>query len=209
MDEILLLLLRKGAHKMPLRLTTGEIGTDAGMSQQNASSRIIQLEKEGLIERRKDGILLTKKGYDSLAFGYATLRNAFEGGKLEFEGRIVKGLGEGGYYVSMKGYSRQMKERLGFAPYPGTLNLKLDEKGMIRRQQMLNTEPVIISGFKDEKRTYGDLFAYRCRIENEECAVIVPIRTHHGPEIIELVCPFNVKKKLGKKDGDKVLVSLC
>jgi riboflavin kinase len=209
MDEILLLLLRKGAHERPLRLTTSEIGIDAGMSQQNASNRLIQLEKEGLIERGKDGISLTKKGFDSLASGYATLKTAFEGGKIEFEGTIAKGLGEGGYYVSMEGYSRQMKEKLGFAPFPGTLNLKLDDQGIIRRQQMLKLEPVIISGFKDEKRTYGDLFAFKCRIESEECAVIVPIRTHHGPEIIEVVCPFNIKKKLGKKDGDKVKVSLC
>jgi riboflavin kinase len=209
MDEILLLLLRKGAHQRPLRITTNDIGIEAGMSQQNASSRIIQLEKEGLIERRKDGILLTKKGYESLALGYAALKNAFEGGRIEFEGIIVKGLGEGGYYVSMEGYSRQMKEKLGFAPYPGTLNVKLDDSGIIARQQMMSGDPIVISGFRDDKRTYGDLFAYKCRVGSEECAVIVPIRTHHGPDIIELVCPFNVKKKLGKKDGDPVVVSLC
>lgn len=209
MDEILLLLLRKGAHRTPLRLTTGDIGLEAGMSQQNASARLIQLEKDGLIERGKDGISLTKTGYGSLASGYADLKSAFEGGKIEFEGVITKGLGEGGYYVSMDGYSRQMKEKLGFAPFPGTLNLKLDAEGALKRQQLVRKEPVIIGGFRDEKRTYGDLFAYRCTIEGEECAIIVPIRTHHGPEIIELVCPFNVKKKLGKKDGDRVRVSIC
>ncbi|HSB46852.1 MAG TPA: DUF120 domain-containing protein [Candidatus Bilamarchaeum sp.] len=209
MDEILLLLLRKGAHKSPLRMTTAELGAEAGMSQQNASIRLIQLEKEGLVERSKDGITLSKKGMDSLASGYAELKNAFEGSKIEFGGTVVKGLGEGGYYVSMEGYSKQMKEKLGFRPFPGTLNLKLDEQGLIMRQQMLNSEPIIIKGFKDEKRTYGDLFAYRCRIESAECAVIVPIRTHHGPEIIEVVSPHNIKKKLGKKDGDRVKVVLC
>ena len=209
MDEILLLLLRKGAHQRPLRLTTGELGSLCGMSQQNASGRLIALEKEGMLERGKDGIMLTKKGYSTLAAGYATLKNAFEGGKLEIEGTITRGLGEGGYYVSMPGYRNQIREKLGFEPFPGTLNLRIEGEELVRRQRIMEAEPVIIPGFRDQKRTYGDILAYRCRIEGEECALIVPVRTHHGPEIIEVISPVNLKKKLGRKDGERVRVSIC
>jgi riboflavin kinase len=69
-------------------------------------------------------------------------------------------------------------------------------------------EPMIVPGFRDKDRTYGDIFAYRCRIGKHECALIVPLRTHHGPEIVEIISPLNVKKELHKKDGDRVRIVL-
>ncbi|MFN7991462.1 MAG: DUF120 domain-containing protein [Candidatus Micrarchaeia archaeon] len=204
MERILLLLLKMGAAAKPVRLTTSEIGTETGMSQQNASRMLVVLEAEGQIERSKDGIRLTKRAYDRLASDYAILKTAFEGGKLAIEGTITKGLGEGGYYVSMDGYRNQIKEKLGFDPFPGTLNILMDEPW--KKQQLLQLEPVIIAGFRDKERTFGDLFAYRCRLGKHECAIIVPLRTHHGPEIIEIISPIDIKKGLRKKDGDRVKV---
>jgi riboflavin kinase len=204
MDEILLLLLRKGAHLKPLRITTSEIGAQTGMSQQNASRKLLSLEGDGFIQRGKDGIRLTKRSYDELAAQYVVLKAVFEGKRLEIEGRITAGLGEGRFYVSMEGYRRQIKEKLGFDPFPGTLNIVLDDTW--KKQSLLQLEPIIISGFRDHDRTYGDLFAYPCRLGDHECAVIVPLRTHHGPEIIELISPLNLKKEFNKKDGDRVRV---
>ncbi|MFH0884960.1 MAG: DUF120 domain-containing protein [Candidatus Micrarchaeota archaeon] len=208
MDEMLILLLRKGAHTKPCRLTTAELGELCGMSQQNASRKISALEEDGLVERRKDGIILTGKGNGELAGLYSSLKNVFEGAKLEFSGTIVRGLGEGSFYMSLEGYRKQIRERLGFAPFPGTLNIRLDDDERWKRQRLLENEPVIISGFKDRDRTYGELYAYRCRIEGKEGAVIVPLRTHHGPEILELICAFNAKTELGKKDGGRVRVKV-
>lgn len=204
MDEILLLLLRRGAHIKPFRMTTSEIGAQTGMSQQNASRKLLALEEAGYISRSKDGILLSKKAYDELAADYVVLKSVFEGKRLEIEGRITKGLGEGGFYVSMDGYRNQIKEKLGFDPFPGTLNIAVDEAW--KKQSLLQLEPIIISGFRDHDRTYGDLFAYPCKLGAHDCAIIVPLRTHHGPEIIELISPFNVKKELHKKDGDHIRV---
>ncbi len=204
MDEILLLLLRRGAHIKPFRMTTSEIGAQTGMSQQNASRKLLALEEAGYISRSKDGILLEKKAYDELAADYVVLKSVFEGKRLEIEGRITKGLGEGGFYVSMDGYRKQIKEKLGFDPFPGTLNITVDEAW--KKQSLLQLEPIIISGFRDRDRTYGDLFAYPCRLGDHDCAIIVPLRTHHGPDIIELISPFNIKKELHKKDGDHIRV---
>jgi riboflavin kinase, archaea type len=208
MDEMLILLLRKGAHAKPCRLTTAELGELCGMSQQNASRKITALEADGLVGRGKDGIVLTQKGYSELAGLYSSMKNVFEGGKLEFSGTIVRGLGEGSFYMSLDGYRRQIREHLGFDPYPGTLNIRLDEDERWKRQRILENEPIIISGFKDRDRTYGEIYSYRCRIEGRDGAIIVPLRTHHGPEILELICPFNAKAELGKKDGGRVRVGI-
>lgn len=208
MDEVLLLLLKRGAHLRPVRITTSELGAWAGMSQQNASRKLALLEEGGYVERTEDGVALTRKGRDELAAAYADMKAAFEGGKLEIEGEIVRGLGEGKYYLSLEGYRKQIRAALGFSPFPGTLNVRLSPGDMWKRQQLLKMEPAIISGFTDGKRTYGDLFAYRCRLAGSECAIIVPMRTHHGPDIVEVICGFDIKGKLGKKDGDLVKL-LC
>ena len=208
MDEVLLLLLRHGAHLRPVRMTTAELGAEAGMSQQNASRTLTVLEKGGYLERKEGGIILTKKACGELGEAYAAMKRAFEGGKLEITGTIVRGLGEGKYYLSLDGYRKQIKKTLGFIPFPGTLNVKMAPADVWKRQQLLRIEPLIIQGFMDGKRTYGDLFAYRCRLEGTDCAVIVPMRTHHGPEVIEVISSFDIKKKLGKKDGGKVRLTV-
>ena len=205
MDEILLLLLRKGAHKKPVKLTTAEVGQGAGISQQSASRRLLALEEEGLISRGADGLSLTRKAHDEIAREYAALKSVFEE-KLEISGAIETGIGEGKYYLSLEGYRKQMKEKLGFEPFPGTLNIKLSKSDLWKKEQLLAGEAVVISGFRSRERTYGDIYAYPCRLEEKECAVIVPLRTSHGPDIIEIICGFDIRKKFGKKDGDIVRV---
>lgn len=202
MDKILLLLLRLGAQRNPVRITTSGLGTETGMSQQNASRKLVLLEKKGYLERKEGTIRISKKGLDEIAEEYSILKKAFDS-RMEIRGTITEGLGEGKYYMSLKGYREGILKRLGFEPYPGTLNVIIDKWD---RSQILANEPVVISGFTNKDRTYGDIFAFPCKIEGEEGAVIVPLRTSHGPEILEIISRFGIKKKFGKKNGDSIMV---
>jgi len=201
---MLLFLFMKKAHLKPFAISTSDLGEELDMSQQNVSRRLLLLTDQGYVKRTREGISLTKKARKEIASLYASMKRIFEEGQMEIQGTVTKGIGEGRYYLDMPQYKKQMKKKLGFEPYPGTLNIKI--KGTWQREQLLQQEPIIITGFKDKKRTYGDLFAYKCKLENHECALIVPLRTHHGPNILEIVCPFNIRKKLGKKDGQRVKV---
>jgi riboflavin kinase len=206
MDELIFALLKHGAYSRPIRITTTELGKMLKMSQQNISHKLRQLEDEKMIERSGSGIILTKKAKDQIRILYGEMKTVLEGEKLEIDGKIISGLGEGKYYLSLEGYRKQIKEKLGYCPFPGTLNIEIDEKEMWKKQMVLQTEPTIISGFKDKNRAYGDLFAYPCTINSIKCALTVPIRTHHGPEVIEIISRENLKKKLNKDDGDKIKV---
>ena len=206
-DEILLFLLRSGAHRSATRLTTTEIAASLGMSQQNVSRRLRILEREGSIRRGAPGIALTDAGVAQMRGLLATLQNAFCA-RLEMRGTVSDGLGEGRFYLSRPGYARQMEEKLGFAPYPGTLNLRLDGDGAEKRRRMLQMEPIVISGFSEGNRRYGDLFAYRAMAGGVECAVVVPLRTHHGQDVVELVAAANLRKRLRKKTGDEVVLRI-
>jgi riboflavin kinase len=202
-DDLLVFLLRGGARRGAIRLTTTEIGQALGMSQQNVSRRLRALEEEGMIERKNNGITLTEEGTEELKGLLATLQNAFAA-KLEITGRIANGLGEGKFYLSKTMYKKQMKEKLGFDPYPGTLNVKLDADEAEKRRRLLHLEPIVINGFTEDGRTFGDLFAYSARADGVDCAIVVPMRTHHGHDTIELTAPVNLRKRLGKKTGDSV-----
>ena len=59
--------------------------------------------------------------------------------------------------MSLKEYVVQFKEKIGYVPYPGTLNIMLDEISSANLLNMLATkEPdAMIDGFSDGKRTYG------------------------------------------------------
>ena len=163
-----------------------------------------------MVKRTVDGILLTKNAVDRLEKFYVSLKAAFENPKhkLEIRGTIRSGLGEGKYYLSMKGYRNQIIEKIGFDPYLGTLNIRLLDSEVWKRKMLSEMKPIIILGFKENERTFGDLYAYMAKIDQIECAIIVPLRTHHGQEIIELISREYLRKKLSKKDGDEITVIL-
>ena len=206
MNELLLFLLKKGAHRNAVGISTTEIGNALDMSQQNASRLLIELEKQEKIKRIGSSIMITKKGLEEIKDAYASLKQSLEGDRLQIKGKIIEGLGEGGFYVSLQGYKKQFKGKLGFEPFPGTLNLKLDKNEIEKRYRLRELDPIIIEGWHDEKRSYGDLFAYKCKLDDIEGAVVLPVRTHHGLDIIELIAPFNIKQKLRKKNGDELIV---
>jgi riboflavin kinase len=140
------------------------------------------------------------------------LKHAFEGvpSLLRFEGRLITGLGEGGYYVRLPGYRRQFIEALGFDPYPGTLNIQLSLKDRtVQRILESTSQPVIIKGFTSRGRTFGDVKCFPAIInETEHGAVILIHRTHHDDRIIELIAPHDLRNQLGLVEGSQVKVAV-
>ena len=204
MDKILFLLLKKGANRNAVEITTSEIGSELNISQQTASRRLIELEKEGKINRKNKKIILTSEGIKEIKEFYAELKNAFEKEKLIFNGKIVEGFKEGKYYVSK--YKSKIKKTLGFTPFEGTLNVKISD--MEKRYQIRQLEPIVIEGFKTKGRSFGDIFAYRCSVNRIPAVIIIPTRTHHGMDILEIISKFNLKKKLKKKTGEEISVEV-
>jgi len=207
MDEVLLFLLKKGGNRKSLRMTTAEAGSELGMSQQNASRRLSLLSKEGLIER-KGGIRITPGGMKRIREHYCVLRKALEGNSVVFRGKIADGMKKGKYYLSLPGYRKEIIAKLGFVPYAGTLNLRLSGRHLDARNEILRQEPVVINGFRTRQRTFGDLFAYPCRVDGRDAALVFPLRSNHPPDIVEIIAEANLRKELGKGRGSMVAVSL-
>lgn len=116
-------------------------------------------------------------------------------------GKILSGLGQAQYFLAREGYSRQFQERLGFVPFPGTLNVLLDEPFPMERQA------IKIEGFAEEGRTFGECRCYRIRLNGIDAAVVRPERSRYPAELIEVIAPVKLRA-LGLEDGDPVEVIL-
>lgn len=202
------ILALEGAKHNFIEISTKRFGKLLGISQQSASRRIRELRDEELVEVRKFGkriwIKLTRKGIDMLKREAIDYRRLFEIAKnIEITGEVVSGLGEGKYYIMKDGYFNQIKEKLFFEPYPGTLNVRVYARDM-EKVEMLHTIPgILIKGFVSEGRTFGNVKAFLCTINGKDAAVIIPERSHYS-DIIEVIADKNLREELGLEDGSIV-----
>ncbi len=213
----LLKLAEMGAHKRTAKISTEYLSEKLGTSQQTASRYLIELERKGWIKRNithegclikidSAGITELQKLYSNLKF----LMEATYPPTLTLEGTVFTGLGEGAYYVTKDHYRKQFIEKLGFDPYPGTLNLKLSGEYDIKARSELEAYPAInIEGFKNEDRTFGTVKCYPVLIDNKvKGALLTAMRTHYDVSVLEIIAPFCLRKHLNLKDGQKVKVEV-
>ncbi len=212
-----LLALAEAGAMREVDVTTSDLARRIGSSQQTASRHLIELEKAGLITRvvsRKGcRVKLTDMGVEVLRDIYMVLKRVLEPAMptyLVIKGVVFTGLGEGAYYVTREGYRRQFVEKLGFEPYPGTLNLRIVDADSLRARRELDYYPGIeIRGFTAEGRTFGAGKCFRALVNDEvEAAVVIAYRSHYGPSVLELISPVYLRGRLGLKDGDEVKVKV-
>ncbi|MDQ3961556.1 MAG: CTP-dependent riboflavin kinase [Thermoproteota archaeon] len=211
-------LLSKGARHNFVEVTTTLLGKDIGRSQQAASKHLLDLETSGYIERLKKGqkyaVKVTDKGYSEIQSLYLSLRAALESAPetMDFEGNVISGMGEGAYYMSLEGYRRQFREKLGYEPYPGTLNVRLTDQIYMNGRLELGKHPsIFINGFSDGTRTYGWVKCYRATINDgaiDNAAVLVLERTHYDDSMLEVIAPTSIKQTAGIKNGDRIKVQV-
>jgi len=214
---ILLKLAEMGAHRRTAKISTEYLAGKLGASQQTASRYLIELDKNGWIKRTvtPEGCLIkiTDAGIKELKKLYSNLRFLMEAAyppSITLEGVVFTGLGEGAYYISKERYTKQFIEKLGFEPYPGTLNLKLTTDYDVKTRSELEAYPAIeIEGFRSEDRTFGSVKCYPVTIENRvKGALILALRSHYDTSVIEVIAPVFLRKHLKLKDGHKVKVEV-
>lgn len=210
--ELLKVLASAGAHHTPVVLTSGELGARLGVSQQAADRYLLSLEKRGLLTRqfaaRRQRLTLTSAAVELLRQEFHAYRRIFEGpASIRFTGTVTSGLGEGRYYLSQPGYVIQFTERLGYTPYPGTLNVRLRTEDLARVPSVRQWAGIRIDGFQAAGRTFGGATCYTARLAGRSCHLIVPDRTSHQ-DVVEFVAPEFLRGALKLSDSDPVDVEV-
>jgi riboflavin kinase len=209
--QLLLLIAKKSGLKNSFTASTSEIASELNISQQSVSRKLAFLAVNGFIERKVFAsgniISLTEKGIKILEKRKSELERIFSL-KKEFSitGKIQSGLKEGKYYISLPGYQQQFKKFFGKKVFAGTLNLKVNEFEL--KDFLQEKKKFFIEGFSGNKRSFGPAFLFKVKLNNSvDAAIIIPERTNHPEDIIEIISPFFLRKKLKLKDNDMLSVS--
>jgi riboflavin kinase len=202
-----------GAYHRTVKVSTLFLAEKTSISQQTASRHLIELENLGWIRRAitAEGCLinLTDAGKAQLKRLHSKLQVVVEAThplSVTLEGTVFSGLGEGAYYIKQDGYQKQFIEKLGFDPYPGTLNIKLNSDYDIKTRHELENYPAIeIEGFKNESRTFGPVKCYPALINNKAKSAL---RTHYDSSVLEIIASQYLRNQLKIKDRQKVKIEI-
>ena len=202
---------KKGALRKKIKITTIEMGRELKTPQQTVSRILTKLTKKGIITR-EEGIrgcivTITQKGKQLLNDLNVDLNEIFTKEKeFKIKGKVVNGLKDGKYYLNLNEYKKNIKNKLDFIPFPGTLNIMLDEEESKERLQRMNG--IKIEGFKKNDRMFGSIKCFKCRLNDVDASIIIPERSHYGSNILEIISQFELRKKLNLKNGDEVIVEV-
>jgi riboflavin kinase len=98
----------------------------------------------------------------------------------------------------------QIVSKLGFVPYAGTLNLRLNTENTQKRGQIEQTSGISVipeTGFLP-----GTL--YKATLKGINCAVIIPKVPNYPKNVIEIIAPTYIRGQLKLEDGKEVTISV-
>ena len=114
---------------------------------------------------------------------------------MQIIGKITAGIGKGKYFVEK--YQQYFIEHLEFISYPGTLNLHVTEYPSLPVEKKIIIKP---SG-------QGQVDCYPILINNTyKGAIIIPHKTTHGKDIIEIISPKFFREEYN--EGDEIKCEL-
>lgn len=120
-------------------------------------------------------------------------------------GRVVSGKGEGFFFTQLDWVRDQCVKLLGFYPFPGTFNVKLNPRDSWVVEQCRTGAGITL---QPPSRVFCQAKAYEARINGLVGAVVHPLVEDYPPDLLELFFPVSVRATLGVNDGDWVTVTI-
>lgn len=217
-DELATLkhLANDGAIGNQIEVSCSGIASTLEVSTQTVSRRLRQLENADLIDRERtnDGqrISLRPDGISALKTEYEEYKQIFGSQPtLVLDGHVTSGMGRGRHFIALSGYQDQFTERLGYEPFPGTLNIQLAEDTGPRRAALEAYPSIPIDSWEEDDDSYGAAVCYSVTLESngatyDSAHLLVPDRTDHTASQLEIIAPDRLRDELDLSDGDHVTV---
>ncbi len=121
-------------------------------------------------------------------------------------GRIVSGKGEAAGFTQLPWVRKQVADGFHFAPYPGTLNLRLERTQDKTMWKELRSHP----GKTLEPETgYCAARCYPVNVEGQiSGAIVLPEVPSYPADSVELLAPVNLREALNLGDGAAITIAL-
>ena len=123
------------------------------------------------------------------------------------KGKVSPGTGRAKFFMTRPNYRKQFIGKLGFDPYPGTFNIKLSGPYIGKAARLKRKKSIFVKGFKKEGKTFGGVLCYDAKILDTGCVLIIPEKSMHK-DVVELISPFNLRRRLRLKDGSPVKITV-
>ncbi|HWP84200.1 MAG TPA: DUF120 domain-containing protein [Terriglobia bacterium] len=125
---------------------------------------------------------------------------------MRFEGTVVSGFGQAAAFLALGWVDTQIRERLGWRPFPGTLNVRVAPEIrahlFAHRNQFLRLADPASAGCP-AYLTPAALGAGGRRYAH--AWLLLPEKTRHA-DILEFIASVGLRQALALQDQDKILV---
>lgn len=127
-------------------------------------------------------------------------------------GVVFSDLGRAGEFLGLGWVRDAIRERVGFDPYPGTLNLRVRGEDLGRWEQVRrrpgkillpSPDPAFCSAFL----LTGSLRGWRGPEPGERVAVVAPEVEGYPGDKLEVVAAVSLKRTRSVRDGDELTVA--
>lgn len=130
---------------------------------------------------------------------------------IGLRGTVIDGLGKGKHFVTLSGYKQQFEAKLGYEPFPGTLNVELSRESVHTRSHLTDVDPIRIDGWTDGSTSYGPVYCYPANVDADgdiyrPTHLVVPERTDHGDESVEMIAPIELRERFDIASGTEVKI---
>jgi len=121
-------------------------------------------------------------------------------------GRVCSGAGRGAFFTQVDWVVRQLEDKLGYRPFPGTLNVQVCDSDLEALEALLSSADVSL--FPQDPRSC-DARIRKVLVNHISAAMVVPSEKGriHEIRIVEIIAPQNVRQVLCLEDGDTVTLS--
>jgi riboflavin kinase len=121
-------------------------------------------------------------------------------------GVVTSGLGQGAYFMSLPWVRDAIRRLIGFTPYPGTLNVRLDAEMVAVWQAIRDGHSIVMAPPPSEP--CGARLVPVVVAPDVEAAVIVPDVTRYGDDLLELIAAVLERSRLGLHDHESLTLRL-
>ena len=127
--------------------------------------------------------------------------------KAWLRGKVTTGKGEARGFTQIPWVRQQLIGKLGFEPYPGTLNVRIEETDGIVAWMALRARPGIDIEPEDG---FCAARCYPVDVEGQiRAAIILPLVAGYSADVVEVVGPVSLRDALGLSDGSAVTLAVC
>ena len=124
--------------------------------------------------------------------------------EIDLRGTVFSGKGNGKKFIALPWVKAQIQEKLGFTPYPGTLNIRLVEESVEQKKLLEKAKQLKIC----PEKGYCTGKIVKARIGSLECAVITPQVPNYPSDVLEVIAPWCLRERLNLIDGCEVTISV-